>query len=153
MLKWLRRDPPSVPAATLGSIEIHRPWARPSSETPRQAGGFCVLTNKGAEPDRLVAASSPAAEKVEIHAIKVVGPDIKMCPRDNGLAVPAGATLTLQPRGSHLLVVGLSAPLVPGAHLPVTLTFEKAGRIDLEFLVEAPGLVGETILVEERQPG
>lgn len=153
MLKWLRRDPPSAPAATLGSIEIRRPWARPSSDTPTQAGGFFVLTNTGAEPDRLVAASSPAAEKVEIHAIKVVGPDIKMCPRDGGLALPPGVTLTLQPRGYHLLLTGLRAPLNPGAPLAVTLNFEKAGSIDLELLVEAPGLVGENILVEERQPG
>ena len=78
MLKWLRGDPKpaSAPAATLGAIEIRRPWARRSSETPGQGGGFFVVTNTGADADRLVAASSPAAETVEIHAIKVVGGDI-----------------------------------------------------------------------------
>ena len=83
MLKWLRREPKSAPAATRGSIEIHRPWARQAVETPERAGGFFTLINTGTEPDRLVAASSPAAGKIEIHAIKVLGPDIGMRPRDS----------------------------------------------------------------------
>jgi periplasmic copper chaperone A len=153
LLKWLRGDAKPAPAATLGAIEIHRPWARQAVETPEQAGGFFTLTNKGTEPDRLVAASSLAAEKIEIHAIKVVGGSIGMRPREDGLALPAGVTLTLQPRGYHLLLIGLRAPAIPGARLPVTLTFEKAGSIDVELLVEAPGMVGKEVLVEERQRG
>jgi copper(I)-binding protein len=101
----------------------------------------------------LVAASSPAAETVEIHAIKVVGGDITMRPRADGLAVPGGVTLTLQPRGYHLLLIGLREPWIRGARLSVTLTFEKAGSIDVAFPVEAPGPVGTEILVEERQRG
>jgi len=155
LLKWLRGDPKpaSAPAATLGAIEIRRPWARRSSETPGQGGGFFVVTNTGADVDRLVAASSPAAETVEIHAIKVVGGDITMRPRADGLAVPGGVTLTLQPRGYHLLLIGLREPWIRGARLSVTLTFEKAGSIDVAFPVEAPGPVGTEILVEERQRG
>lgn len=153
MLKWLRRAPTAAPAATRGSIEIHRPWARWSLETPDQAGGFFVITNTGAEPDRLTGANSPAAEKVEIHAIKVTGGDIGMRARDEGLAVPAGVTLTLQPRGYHLLLLGLRTAPIPGASLPVTLILERAGSIDLELLVEAPGPVGKEVLVEERQRG
>ena len=152
MLKWLRREPKSAPAATRGSIEIHRPWARQALESPERAGGFFTLINTGSEPDRLIAASSPAAGKIEIHAIKVLGPDIGMRPRDS-LAAPAGVTVTLQPRGYHLLLIDLGAPLVQGARLAVTLVFEKAGSIDVECLVEAPGPVGNEVLVEERQRG
>jgi periplasmic copper chaperone A len=153
LLKWLRREPKSAPAATRGSIEIHRPWARQAVETPERAGGFFTLINTGTEPDRLVAASSPAAGKIEIHAIKVLGADIGMRPREGGLALPAGVTLTLQPRGYHLLLIDLTAPPIPGARLAVTLVFEKAGSIDVEFPVEAPGPVGVEVLVEERQRG
>jgi hypothetical protein len=152
VLKWLRREPKSAPAATRGSIEIHRPWARQAVESPERAGGFFTLINTGTEPDRLIAASSPAAGKIEIHAIKVLGPDIGMRPRDS-LAAPAGVTVTLQPRGYHLLLIDLGAPLVQGARLAVTLVFEKAGSIDVECLVEAPGPVGNEVLVEERQRG
>ena len=54
----------------------------------------------------------------------------------------------LKPRGYHLLLQGLTAPLNTGSRLPATLVFEKAGTIDIEFLVEAPGPVGIFILDE-----
>ena len=153
MPNWFRREPKPAAAAASAGIEIGQPWARSAVRTPSQAGGFFVVTNKGALPDRLVAASSPIAEKVEIHAIKVVGAAIRMGPRPDGLAVEAGGTLTLKPRGYHLLLSGVGAPPAVGARLPVSLTFEKAGRIDIELAVAAPGLVGEEILDEELHRG
>jgi hypothetical protein len=109
-------------------------------------GGFFTVENKGDEPDRLMAASTPVAETVEIHAIKVVGPNIKMRPLDKGLAVPPHTTITLKPRGYHLLLTGLKAPLVVGAKVPIVLTFEKAGTHTVEMEVQAPGLIGADVL-------
>jgi copper(I)-binding protein len=160
LVNWFRREPKlGSPAATLGSIEIRTPWARSSSAEASEddddlfGGGFFAMTNTGSEPDRLVAASSPVAGKIVIQAIKVVGSGIAMKPREDGLALAAGVTLTLKPRGYHLLLVGLQAPLVIGTSVPVTLTFEKAGSVDIAFAVEAPGPVGDHILHEERQRG
>jgi copper(I)-binding protein len=131
------------------TLEISRPWARAATTAEKTGGGFFTLENKGNEPDRLVAASTPAADSVEIHAIKVVGPDIKMRPMDNGLAVPPRTTITLKPRGYHLVMKGLKAPLLAGATVPVVLTFEKAGTRTVEMKVEAPGPVGEDVLNEK----
>jgi copper(I)-binding protein len=150
---WFRRRSKPAAAVASGGIEIGQPWARAGLRVRLQAGGFFVVTNKGALPDRLVAASSPVAEKVEIHAIKVVGADIQMGPRPEGLVVEAGSTMTLKPRGYHLLLSGVATALVVGTRLPITLTFEKAGRLDVELAVEAPGLVGEEILNEEHHRG
>jgi copper(I)-binding protein len=133
------------------TLEISRPWARESTIVDGTSGGFFTVVNTG-DADRLLAASTDAAEKVEIHAIKVVGPDIKMRPMENGLACPAGTTIVLKPRGYHLLMTGLKAPLVVGAKLPVTLTFEKAGSRTVELVIEAPGLVGTAMLDERLQP-
>ena len=69
------------------------------------------------------------------------------------LAVAPGVTLTLQPRGYHLLLTGLGAPLILGARLPVTLVFEKAGSLAIELVVEEPGPIGQEVLVEERHRG
>ena len=66
--------------------------------------------------------------------------------------LPAGVTLTLQPRGYHLLLIGLRAPLA-GRASAGHADFEKAGSIDVELPVEAPGPVGKEVLVEERQRG
>lgn len=133
------------------TLEISRPWARAASTAEGVGGGFFTLANTG-EADRLVAASTDAADKVEIHQIKVVGPDIRMRPVEKGLACPAGTTITLKPRGYHLLMTGLKAPLVVGAKVPVTLTFEKAGTRKIDLVVEAPGLVGEAVLTEANYP-
>ena len=130
------------------TLEISRPWARSATTVPGTGGGFFTVENKSDVPDRLVAASSPAAERVEIHAIKVVGPVTKMMPLDKGLVMPPKTTITLKPRGYHLLLKGLKAPLTVGAKLSVLLTFEKAGTRTVELEVQAPGLVGEDTLSE-----
>ena len=105
MLSWFRRSPegaaPSAPAAVQGSLEMHKPWARSSSrDLPSSfAGAFVKIVNKGADHDRLVAASSPLAESVEVCGIKVVDADIGMRPLPGGLSIHAGYTTTLKPRG------------------------------------------------------
>lgn len=159
MVSWFRRAPkeapPSAPAAVHGLLEVHKPWVRGSSRAlpSSAAGAFLSITNKGPDHDRLVAASSPLAERIELYGIKVVEADIEMRPLAAGLAIQAGHTTTLKPRGYHLLLQGLTAPLAKGSTLPVTLTFEKAGAVALEFAVEEPGLIGEAILNEEHHRG
>jgi copper(I)-binding protein len=146
-MAWFRKAP-APPVHRLGSIEITHPWARASSVEIGEAGGFLTIANRGPDPDRLIAVSSPAADKIGLYAIKVVGNQIFMRPLDNGLALPVATTLTLKPRGYHMLLQGLRAPLVAGTHFPMKLTFEKAGSIDIEFTVEAKGLVGAHVLDE-----
>lgn len=146
MLKWLRRsEPKEVPAASLGPLQIVKPWARSSSSDPAIAGGYMTVVNEG-ETDRLVAASSPAAPLIEIHAIRVKGPGLEMRKMDDGLVIPPANQQVLKPRGYHLLMSGLAAPLVAGSKLPVALVFEKAGSIAVDFAVESPGAVGHASL-------
>ena len=159
MVSWFRRkskEVPTVPSAVHGALEMHKPWARASSSRHQPsdlAGAFLSITNKGPDDDRLVGASSPLAERIDLQGIKVVGADIEMRPMANGVIVPAGYTMTLQPRGYHLLLQGVKTPLEKGSMLPVILTFEKAGAVTVEFAVEEPGLVGEAILNEEHYRG
>lgn len=158
MVSWFRRksqELPAAPSAVHGALEMYKPWARPSlhPQPNTLAGAFLSIKNKGPDDDRLVAASSPLAERIDLQGIKVVGADIDMRPMANGVAVPAGYTATLKPRGYHLLLHGVKAPLAKGSTLPVTLTFEKAGAVTVEFAVEEPGLVGEAVLNEEHYRG
>jgi copper(I)-binding protein len=158
MVSWFRRKPrevAAVPSAVHGTLEMHKPWARSLSHPlPNNiAGAFLSIASNGAQGDRLVAASSPLADRVEICGIKVVGADIEMRPLAGGLAIPAGATTVLKPRGYHLLLVGVKAPLARGTTLPITLDFEKTGAVKVDFAVEEPGLVGEAILNEEHHRG
>lgn len=150
-MSWFRRaraveSPAPAGAAsqnyTLGGIEIGQPWARAAAPGDLEAAGFFTVTNKGSAADRLIAASSAAAERIEIHAIKVVGAELRMRERAGGLLLSPGTTLTLKPRGYHLLLTGLRAPLEQGARLRIMLTFERAGSIDIDLLVAPPGPIG-----------
>ena len=154
MLSLFRRKP-RVPTTLAGTLEIQRPWARSSSRPgPNNiAGAFLAITNKGPADDRLVAASSEMADSVELCGIKVAGADIEMQPMPNGLMLSTGLTMTLKPRGYHLLFRGVRMPLDKGSTVPITLTFEKAGTLAVDFAVEEPGLIGEDILNEEHHRG
>ena len=133
------------------NIDISRPWARPSATQPGFAGGYFTVTNKAHEADRLVGAESPAAAKIEIHGIKVVGASMSMKQRERGLGLPPDTAITLKPRGYHLWIE-LKAPLAQGQKVPVTLLFERAAAQSIELVVEAPGAIGNDALMEG-QPG
>ena len=100
------------------SIDISRPWARTPSATALEAGGFLTLTNKAGEADRLIAAASPAAGKIAIQGIKIIGPTMTMRPLERGLGLPPDTAITLKPRGYHLLLQELKAPLAKGDRCP-----------------------------------
>ena len=152
MLNWLRRDRKETPAASLGALHIVKPWARSSATSPWTGGGYMTIVNDG-PADRLRSAYSEAAGWIDIHGIKVVGPDLAMRALENPLAVPPGKTI-LKPRGYHLLMLGLTAPLIAGARLPLTLHFENAGSLDVDLQVQAPGIVGsQTLLAENNGAG
>lgn len=123
----------------LGALEISQPWARATASTAPTGGGYLTITNTGKTPDRLISTSSPAADKVQVHEMKMDGNIMRMRQVDHGLEIPPGATVKLAPGGLHLMMMGLKGPLKQGAHVPVTLTFEKAGRIDIELAVGSMG--------------
>jgi len=123
----------------IGSIEIGHPWSRATPPTAPTAGGFLKITNTGTTPDRLVSARSPAAKSIEIHEMKMDGNVMRMRALEGGLEIPAGATVTLAPGGYHLMMIGLTAPLKDDTKVPLTLTFEKAGSVDVELSVGPMG--------------
>ncbi len=123
----------------IGSIEIGQPWSRATPSTAPSAGGFLTLANKGAAPDRLLAIQSPAAKQVEIHEMKMDGTVMRMRQLENGVALAPGQTVELKPGGYHVMFIGLKAPFMKDERVPATLVFEKAGKVDVEFAVEALG--------------
>src|SRR5260370_5729587 len=133
----------ALPASALdcqrGAIEIGQPWARAPPPTAEAGGGFLVITNTGTTLDRLIAVKSPAADKVEIHEMKMDGNVMRMRALEKGIEIPPGATVELKPGGFHIMFMGLKAPFAKDAKVPATLVFEKAGSIDVELMVQAMG--------------
>lgn len=123
----------------VGALEISHPWTRATPPSARAGGGFLVIENKGTTPDRLVSAQSNASQKVEIHEMKMDGNVMRMRELAGGLEIPPGGTVTLKPGGLHIMFMELKAPFAKDAKVPVTLVFEKAGKIDVDFTVESMG--------------
>lgn len=123
-----------------GEIMIDHPWARATPEGAKVAGGFMVLKNMGSEPDRLVSATAEFAGKTEIHEMAVDDKGVMtMRPLADGLAIPAGGEVELKPGGFHVMFMQINRPAVEGEKLKGTLTFEKAGTVEVEFEVQAMG--------------
>ena len=98
-----------------------------------------TIINKGSAPDRLVSFSSSAADKFEIHEMKMENGVMKMRPLPKGLGIKPGETVEIRPGSYHLMFMGLKQPFERGKTIKGTLTFEKAGTIEVEYKVEAIG--------------
>ncbi|WP_434622147.1 copper chaperone PCu(A)C [Azospirillum sp. B2RO_4] len=121
-----------------GPIEIGHPWARATAPSAPNGGAYLSLTNTGSTEDRLVSASTPAAEKAELHTHLNENGVMKM--REvPAIPVAPGEQVKLAPGGLHIMLLGLKKPLEKGARIPMTLHFEKAGTVDVEIAVEAAG--------------
>jgi hypothetical protein len=115
----------------LGDINISLPFTRATLPNAPVAGGFLTIENTGTEPDRLVSAISDIAGDTQIHEMAMEGDVMKMRQLVDGLPIPAGGTVVLAPGGFHIMFMGLKQSLVEGETVTVTLTFEKAGTVDV----------------------
>ena len=98
-----------------------------------------TITNNGSAPDRLVSATTSVADHVEIHEMTMANDVMTMRKIDSGVAVPPGKTVSFVPGSYHLMLVGLKAPLKEGDRVKATLTFEKAGPVEVTINVEGVG--------------
>jgi periplasmic copper chaperone A len=122
-----------------GDLVITQAWARATPGGAKVGGAFLTIENKGAAADRLVGASADIAGKVEVHEMANKNGVMTMRPVGSGLAIDPGKTVKLAPGGYHLMMFDLKGPLKQGDKLPVTLDFEKAGKVALSLTIEGVG--------------
>ena len=125
-----------------GELVITQAWSRATPSGAKTAAGYLTIQNKGTNPDRLTGASADVAGKVEIHEMSMSGGVMKMRPLENGLQIAAGKTVKLAPEGYHLMLEDLRSPLKQGDKIPVTLDFEKAGKVQATLDVQGVGAMG-----------
>ena len=112
------------------SIHIVDAWARATPPGVENGAVYCKIQNHGGA-DRLVGARSSAARTAEIHAGVAQNGVVEMR-RVDAMPLDAGAAVELSPGGAHVMLVGLAAPLVPGAKIELTLVFATAGVVTVE---------------------
>lgn len=118
--------------AKAGAITVSQPWIKAMLPGQKVGGGYLVIANGGKADDRLVSISSPAATAVEIHEMSMANDVMKMRKVEGGLAIPAGDTVALKPGGYHLMFKGVKKPFEAGDTVPLVLTFEKAGAVEIK---------------------
>ena len=124
---------------TIGDLVIDSPMAFETAQTAQTAGGFMTITNNGDAADRLLAVEADFP-RVEVHTTEMDGDVARMIHLEEGLPLPAGETVTLQPGGFHVMFMGLGGdPFEVDEQVPATLIFENAGRIEVIFNVKARG--------------
>jgi len=121
-------------SAANAQVEIEKPWARATAPGAQVAGGYMTIRNKSNVSERLLAASSAAAARVEMHVHVKEGEVVKMR-QVQGYDVPAGGSFELKPGGAHLMFLRIARPFKEGEKIPVTLKFERAGERKVEFHV------------------
>ena len=101
---------------------VKDPWIRGTVAQQKATGMFAQITSAGG--GKLVSASSPVAQVVEIHEMVMDGNVMKMRAIP-GLDLPAGKAVDLKPGGYHVMLMELKQQLKPGDIVPVTLVIES----------------------------
>jgi copper(I)-binding protein len=122
-----------------GDLVITQTWSRATPGGAKIAGGFLTIENRGSVADRLIGGSGDVADKIEVHEMSMNNGVMKMRPLDKGLTIEPGKTVKLAPGGYHLMLFDLKSPLKQGDKVPLTLEFERAGKVKLSFDVQGVG--------------
>ncbi|MFX0540665.1 copper chaperone PCu(A)C [Roseovarius sp. S4756] len=131
--------------AFAADITVEDAYARSASPTSKTGAAFMQIVNHGAQ-DRLIGASSPAADIVQLHTHIESGDGVmKMVHVEEGFELPADGMISMQRGGKHVMMMGLTAPLAQGATVPVTLTFEKAGEMTVDVPVDLERMPGDSM--------
>ncbi len=143
LLLALAATPAAAEDFKLGQIHIDQPWARASIGQVKAGAAYMTLVNQGDEVDRLLLVDTPVAKRAELHTHLMEGGVMKMR-QVQAIEIAPGEPTVLAPGGLHVMLMGLTAPLVEGDSFPMTLAFDKAGTVEIKVTVEgatamAPG--------------
>jgi periplasmic copper chaperone A len=128
----------TIPAfAQSSSIQVDNPFARATPAGASTGAVYMTISNKSNAADRLTGASSEVADKLQIHEMKMVNGVMQMRELPSGLALPPGRSVALKPGSYHVMLIGLKQPLKAGETFPLTLTFEKAGKVEITVPVQS----------------
>ena len=120
----------------IGDLMLHDPWISATIGNKPVTGGYVMIHNHGDHDDRLIGIAAAFAGKVEIHEMSMVNDVMRMRPLADGLPLPAGEKVMLEPGGYHFMFMKLNQPIAADTMYPVTLIFEKAGEIEIAIMAK-----------------
>ncbi len=125
---------------TIADITVTHPKTFETAKTVNVAGGYMTLENSGDTDDKLMEVRVATIPRVELHLSETDANGVARMMKQDGIALPAGETVVLQPGGFHVMFMGLNGdPFELGEEIPATLVFEQAGEVEVIFNVEERG--------------
>ncbi|MGA7268556.1 MAG: copper chaperone PCu(A)C, partial [Aestuariivirga sp.] len=113
----------SATGVSASDVLVKDAYARASATPVAKAGAVYVsITNQGTSADRLLAVSSPVASMATLHRTIKDG-DIMRMEEAGPVDLQPNGTLTMEPGGLHVMLMGLKAPLKQGEVVELTLVF------------------------------
>jgi len=125
-----------------GDLVISQAWSRATPNGAKIGAGYLTIENKGTTADKLVGATADISGHIEVHEMSMNNGVMKMRPVEGGLTIGPGKTVKLSPNGYHLMIMNLKSPLKQGEKVPVTLEFERAGKVAVTLDVQGVGAQG-----------
>ncbi len=122
-----------------GDLFIDSPYTRTTPPGAPVAGGFLRITNNGKETDILIGGKTDFSGAVEVHEMPMIDGVMKMRQLEGGLEIPPGETVELKPGSFHIMFIDLKEQMIKGEKHKGTLTFKKAGDVEVEFVVKDIG--------------
>ena len=120
---------------TVGDLEISHASIPDPTPLAMSAAGYMAISNNGETPEELIGVRTPFAKSAKVHETIMDG-DVAMMRAIDGLTIPPGETVNLEPGGLHVMFMGLTGPADAGDMIPATLIFRNAGDVEIEFMVE-----------------
>ena len=145
LVALLLASPAWAEPVTVGELTIERPQLRETPAGAPVAGGYLLVTNAGEADDRLLGVTTDRSPRTEVHEMRMDGEVMRMREVEGGLVIPAGQSVSLQPGGYHLMLMG-PEPLTAGETHDVTLVFERAGDVVVPFAVETLETIREGLM-------
>lgn len=126
----------TVPSAWAQSKDVsaHDAWVREPAASRNVTAMFVVLENSGGAERSVVSVSTDAAEKAELHEMKMANGMMSMSPV-KAIPVPAHGKAELKPGGLHVMLFGLKGQPVAGQSLTLTLTLDDGTKVPVSATV------------------
>lgn len=123
----------------IGKLVVEKAWARAS--VVRNGAAYITIRNDGDAPDRLIGVSTPVARSAGLHTVQMRDGVMRMHALE-AIEIHPGEPAVLRPGGSHVMLIGLKRRLSKGGSFPLTLHFERAGRLTVTVRILGPGARG-----------
>jgi len=112
------------------SVSVDDAWGRTSPSSAANAAFYMVIEG-GSDPDTLVSADAAACGLTELHISIVTDGVMSMQHLPDGIDVPAGETVMLEPGSFHVMCIDRQQDFVAGTSIPLTLEFAGAGTVEV----------------------